>query len=190
MNKVIIFLLGATAGSLLTWKIVEERYRQIANEEIESVREYYKNKNDDKEEVKPITVHHTGYNHDVVETNKSENEVNDYEDMVSELGYSDDMNEAWMEPGTDYIAPVIIRPEEYGDNDFEMKSLTYYADFVLADNDGDDIISDPESIIGDALKHFGEYEDDSVHVRNFNDECDYEILKHEKTFSEMVGGDI
>lgn len=189
MKNVMIFMLGAAAGSLLTWKIVEERYRQIANDEIESVREYYRNKNDETLEHKAEFLETDNSNKVFVNKTKiTEEEKADYKDKVEDLGYSDDMSEAWMEPGSDYIEPVIITPEEYGDNDFEMKSLTYYADFVLADNDGDEIISDPESIIGNALNHFGEYETDAVHVRNFNDECDYEILKHEKTFSEIVGG--
>ena len=44
MNKLIFFILGASLGSLVTYKIVEEKFKNIANEDIESVREYYKNK--------------------------------------------------------------------------------------------------------------------------------------------------
>lgn len=186
MKSFIAFALGAATGSLLTWKLVEEKYRQLANEEIESVREHYRNKNKNKEEIKQIVVHHTGDNDNVTEWHKEDKA--EYEKQVKDLGYSDEVQEVFMEPGVDYIEPFVIRPEEYGDNDYEMKSLAYYADFVLADNDDDEIISDPESIIGDGLNHFGEYEDDSVHVRNINNECDYEILKHEKTFSEINGG--
>ena len=187
MKSVIGFVLGAAAGSLLTWKLVEEKYRQIANDEIESVREHYINKNKENSESN-IPEHFEDEEIYADEIEITDVKKAEYEEKVKDLGYSDDMSEAWIEPGSDYIAPVIISPEEYGDNDFEMKSLTYYADFVLADNDGDEIVSDPESIIGNALNHFGEYENDAVHVRNFNDECDYEILKHEKTFSEIVGG--
>ena len=52
------------------------------------------------------------------------------------------------------------------------------------------IISDYETLIGDALSHFGEYEDDSVYVRNEDTECDYEILKHDKTFDEIYEGEL
>ena len=37
----------------------------------------------------------------------------------------------------------------------------------------------------DALDHFGEYEDDSVYIRDEINEMDYEILKSEKKFSEI-----
>ena len=41
----------------------------------------------------------------------------------------------------------------------------------------DNIIEDVEGTVGtDSLTHFGEYEDDSVFVRNDEKQIDYEIL--------------
>ena len=55
-------------------------------------------------------------------------------------------------------------------------SLRYYGDKVLTDED-DVIITNVDEIIGeDSLTHFGEYEDDSVFVRNDEMKADYEIL--------------
>ena len=48
MDKAIIFIIGAGIGSLITWKIVEEKYKKIADEEIESVIERFKNREDKK----------------------------------------------------------------------------------------------------------------------------------------------
>ena len=39
--------------------------------------------------------------------------------------------------------------------------------------------------IGDALDHFGEYEEDAVFARNDAKRCDYEILKDERTYAEF-----
>jgi hypothetical protein len=73
--------------------------------------------------------------------------------------------------------------------------LTYYADDVLALEYADrdtgeikyDVIDDVEHTIGaDSLTHFGEYEDDSVHVRNDRLECDYEILRDYRKFSDII----
>ena len=156
MNKLFIFVLGAAAGSLVTWKIVEEKYKAIANEEI-------------------ATLYADGFPIDTFVKNE---ETDKYEKLIR--GYKG-------EDGTvekEQIKPYVISPEEFGEFGNDTVSLTYYSDFVLADED-DEIIVDPESIIGDALEHFGEYEDDAVHVRNENVECDYEILKSEKTFSEV-----
>ena len=72
------------------------------------------------------------------------------------------------------------------DEEYEQISLTYYADGVLAD-ENDEVIEDVEDAVGiDSLNHFGEYEDDSVFVRNDARKCDYEILLDQRTYSEVV----
>ena len=55
----------------------------------------------------------------------------------------------------------------------------------LADDDNN-IIEDVDNIIGlDSLNHFGEYEADSVHVRNDKKKTDYEILLDEEKYSNL-----
>ena len=75
-------------------------------------------------------------------------------------------------------------------DEYETVSLTYYSkDNVLTD-DNDEIVDDVDEIIGqDSLKHFGEYEDDSVYVRNDRRKCDYEILLDESDYHKYYGGD-
>jgi hypothetical protein len=181
MNKVLIFILGAASGSLVTWKLIEKKYKQLADEEIADVIEHFKEKQESTVEPKPIVVHHTGTWPDkTVEEEVTEEEKEDYAKQVEDLGYSIE---------NDRIEPYVISPDEFGDTQYyDTKNWTYYADFVLTDETGE-IVADPESIIGDALEHFGDYEDDSVHVRNENTECDYEILKVCESFSEINGED-
>ena len=83
--------------------------------------------------------------------------------------------------------PYVIPPEQFGDDEeYEQISLTYYADGVLAD-ENDEVIEDVEDAVGiDSLNHFGEYEDDSVFVRNDARKCDYEILLDQRTYSEVA----
>lgn len=83
--------------------------------------------------------------------------------------------------------PYVIPPEEFGEMEsYVPESLTYYADGVLADED-DKIIDDVEDVVGaDFYKHFGEYEDDSVFVRNDSKKHDYEILKDFRLYSDVV----
>lgn len=222
MNKVITFVLGAAIGSLVTWKLIEEKYKKLADDEINSVREYYKDKYEKLSESIPTTSTSLNIEESCTETESITTTVStgikhihshsisepEYNKMLDELGYTDkEMQELlddpdvtveehdgkyeiYMEPGTEIVEPYTIAPEEYGEkDDYDTKSWTYYSDFVLVDEEGE-IISDPESIIGNALSQFGEYEDDSVCVRNDNTECDYEILKHEKTFSEVYGSEM
>ena len=79
--------------------------------------------------------------------------------------------------------PYVISPEEYGERDgYDLYSYTYYADKVLAD-EYNEPIEDVDSIIGlESLKHFGEYGDDSVYVRNDELKADYEILLDDEKY--------
>ena len=46
---------------------------------------------------------------------------------------------------------------------------------------------DVENTIGiDSLNHFGEYEEDSVFVRNDIKKCDYEILLDESNYTGVI----
>ena len=52
---------------------------------------------------------------------------------------------------------------------------------MLTDENDKPVLSTKE--IGDALRHFGEYEDDAVYVRNDELKTDYEILRSEKDYN-------
>lgn len=82
--------------------------------------------------------------------------------------------------------PYVISPDQFGElDDYETCSLTYYADGVLTD-DTNTVIDNVDEVVGtDSLTHFGEYEDDSVFVRNDRHECDYEILLDNRRFSDI-----
>lgn len=194
MKNVLIFLSGAAIGSVITWKIIEKRYKDLADEEIESVKETFKTRNerptvvDDEEDKQSDTT--------LLYANGSIDKVNDevinYSKIASEYipnteEEAEDLKNTTVEVevGKEEKAIEVIPPEEFGDMGYPTKSWTYYSDFILAD-ENDEIVTDPESIIGDALDHFGEYEDDSVYVRNDNTECEYEILKHEKAYTQAI----
>ena len=59
MNRTIsnafIFVAGAAIGSLATWKFIETKYRRIAQEEIDSVKEAF-SRADNTEENKKVEV--------------------------------------------------------------------------------------------------------------------------------------
>ena len=65
--------------------------------------------------------------------------------------------------------------------------MNYYADGVLADDMDDEIEADDiDMLVGrDSLNHFGEYEMDSVFVRNDALKTDYEILLDLRNYSEV-----
>ena len=164
MNKLFIFAAGAAIGSIVTWKLVKDKYARIAQEEIDSVKEVFSRRNQPNEPVEEE-------NEEPVPTSE---EVVEYKDIINSCGYS-----AVERVETMHDKPYVIEPGVFGeDPDYETVSLSYYADGVLTDENN--CIIDPgeiESLIGEeSLDHFGEYEDDSVFVRNEERKTDYEIL--------------
>lgn len=192
MKNLLYFVSGAAIGSVVTWKLIEKKYKDLADEEIESVIETFKNrkpritKDEVKETVEKVinkwkepkeTVE------DIVTAEKYSIENEEEIDEDDESNYTID-----VDPGVEVIAPYVITPEQFGEySEYGTKTLTYYADNVLTDEIDNPITSEEmETMIGpDALDHFGEYEDDSVYIRDEMNEMDYEILKSEKMFSEI-----
>lgn len=188
LKKVFIFALGATAGSLVTWKLIDEKYKKLAEEEIQSVVEYYENKEKCEEHIEKVVVKESDKNPWGMNYAKPNEEKEEYNKQVEDLGYTTEIFQTpdgiEVVPSTnDVVRPYVIAPEEFGEFG-STRCLTYYSDFVLVDEDND-IVIDPEALIGDALAHFGEYEDDCVHVRNESLEIDFEILKSEDSFTEI-----
>lgn len=73
--------------------------------------------------------------------------------------------------------PVVIPPDEYGEEEYYTQiEFVYCADGVVL-NEDQEIVENPEKYIGDGLKHFGEYEDDSVYVRNDKLKSYFAVLK-------------
>jgi hypothetical protein len=83
--------------------------------------------------------------------------------------------------------PEVITPAEFGEFGYPTSSLTYYADGVLEDEYFDVIpYEDIDNMIGlESLTHFGEFEDDSVFVRNDRLETDFEILRDPRNYSDV-----
>ena len=104
------------------------------------------------------------------------------EDEEEELPLVED---PYAEPNSTPEGIYVIEPDAAGE-EYEVIYLTYYADGTLAD-DMNDILQTPEEAIGpDALKHFGEYIDDVVYVRNTHLKADYEITRDPRTYAEAI----
>ena len=175
MNKVLIFALGAAIGSFVTWKLVKIKYEQIANDEIEAVKEVYHRSRSENNEEQDEIVKPEADGKKAEDLRAYNNFVKKYTGKNEEVDMSD-------------LKPYVIPPDQFGEmDDYETISLNYYADGVLADDMDDEIEADDvEMLVGrDSLKHFGEYEMDSVFVRNDALKTDYEILLDLRNYSEV-----
>ena len=178
-NKVvnaIAFLLGAGIGSVVTWKLVETKYKKLAQEEIDSVSEVYS-----KKEI--ALANEVKKAHACLEANTKNDKVPSYHHIVEDMGYAAESEE---DEGVSNV--YVIPPESYGELDYEEVSLTYYADGVLEDENGNVLEEEDieEMLVPDFADHFGEWEDDSVFIRNEKLQTDYEILADTRNYSDVL----
>jgi hypothetical protein len=170
------FLAGTAVGSVVTWKVLKDKYEQLAREEIQEV---YSRTSKLKKVLKDVDEIHE------VEEAEYKQAVRDYTSFSSATPKPCPKPENGKEDEP-MPKPYVVTPEEFGDIDeYETKSLIYWADGVLTD-DSHGIIDDVESLVTeDSLTHFGEYEDDSVFVRNDDQQVDYEILYDTRRYEDV-----
>lgn len=167
-TKTLLFAAGAGIGSLVTWKIVSAKYERIIQEEVDSVKEIFSKR--DKENLVNESREDVDYTEELISDEESEK----YNDIIDENNYNMDETEE----DDDMNAPYVIEPEELWESDYPTITLTYYEGNKILADDKDRIIKNVAELVGaDFASHFGEYEDDSVYVRNDNVKAIYEILK-------------
>lgn len=181
LSSVIIFCSGVFIGGLLTWDFFKTKYENIADEEIASVKETFEHR-----EPRPDK------NYKVEEALKGNDAYINIIDSNGYRNYSNTAIETDKKGGTadmELKQPYVITPEQYEENvDYTKVSLTWYNDEVLEDDWGN--VLDPDDVIGsDALKTFGQYEKDSVFVRDDEEQIDYEVLLDTRSYKETYGHD-
>ena len=204
-NKIfgaIIFAAGAVIGSLVTWKVIKTKYEDIAQEEIDSVKEEYtrlmvsmkkklndsatykdSNGSEDDESEEDIDKFDdstmTNYN-EIVKCYRSSNEEDNQNEKKGDEKEEDNDGVSYMK------APYVISPDDFGSvPGYNVEPLDYFADGILADGWG--VKLDIADTIGeDAVNHFGDYDDDVVYVRNEQTELEYEVTRDPRTYAEAV----
>lgn len=174
---ILMFVSGVAVGAAVAIKLVKTKYEKRANEEIESVREYYASKR--------------------AEIKENEEKIEAYVDLVEKSGYAGAV-ETEETDDTKFVKTknknntVLITPEELGEeveeigHAFDITTLVYYADGVMVFHEDEGIVDDVEDLVGTEFKdHFGDYENDAVFVRNFRNETDYEIIKDDDAYYDI-----
>ena len=167
MVAVFSFMAGAAIGAAVSWKFATEKYKLIAQEEIDSVKEAFAKLRSEKVESEPN-------NEDISDRTRCK-------EIVGENGYSNEKGEQ-----AQMIKPYVISPDEFGEGGYPTVSLTYYDDKVLTDEADEPIVNIDEVVGEESLTHFGEYEDDSVFVRNDDLKLDFEILLDVRNHSDVA----
>lgn len=180
MKKLFIFAAGVVAGAVAGAYLVKDKVMADAKQEIEEVREYYKEKME-KQEVKEEET--------VVEEKQEEVKVEEYQEITKQYT---NYNKP-IEPIGNYTMPeeepYVIEVDEFGDKEeegWDTMTLTYFADGVLVD-DVDEVVEQPDIVVGlDNLKVFEEFpQATAVYVRNETWRTDFEILRDDWKWSDL-----
>ena len=183
IKGIFIFVIGVVSGTFVGAQIAKKKYEEIANEEIEEIRAYYKER---ATELPEQTVEMTRDEEEpkVEEKSIEVEERKQYDNIIKRGNYMA-VDEEEQNNVCDEAYP--IDPSEFGnDGKNATETLTYFADGVLV-NEVDEVVEDPDLVVGrHHIDIFNEFPDATcVYVRNDLDGTDYEILKDDWCWSDF-----
>lgn len=193
MKNLLIFLSGLTIGGAVVYGALRKKVEDRIDAEIGEIKAYYENKykkvaSDEEEAV----------NEPILDLKSEDNY--DRDSIVERLNYGamfkgtkDDVIKEEMEGVTNMVtkpnsnSPVIISDDEYyGDLEYDKVTVTYYSESKeFVSGKGTPIpYEDMIENIGDErfLEEFGQYETDTLFVRNPEQKIDYEVILEEKEY--------
>ena len=197
MSKALYFILGAGVGAAGAYFYLREKFQQIADEEIESVKTAYANKLDELMGDKELTedeleVGKEEYGFTPVKLKNSKPDLMEFSKMVKKEGYTSYATKV-ESPGDPVHKPFKDEPYEIGSDEealpnYERKTIIFYSDNVLAYEEDDSVFEYADERLtddfADRLK-----ETDEIHIRNDIEKTDYTICKDDRTYKEVTGND-
>ncbi len=189
IKDVLIFAAGALVGSAAAYKITKDIYERRNQEDYEAIKEWYVNRENERIKRAEKLAKELGVPDHKTEIEQKAKDISNTKGYVDYSKISEPVKPEVIKPKDvkDVNEPYVISPDDFGEYmDYEQISLTHYADGILTDDDNNPI-EDLEYTVGeDYADHFGEYEDDSVFIRNDDLEIDYEILADQRKYSDVV----
>lgn len=193
ISSSIFFALGLIGGAAIGYFYSKNKYLTMADKEIESVKKVYQK----YFEAKPTKAETPSLNGPEQPTKSiTPDDANkEYKKYAQAYGGNNTTPKigtvrSTIKEENEKKQPVktnpdiyVITPEEFADSEYKSETLMYYADKVLADEDGN-IIKNINEVIGpEALSTFGRYDDNVVYVRNETHKIDYEIIWDSRRYS-------
>ena len=192
MKKGFIFLGGLITGAVMTYFAMKNKCEEYIQNEIKEVKDELHNRhNDDENDV--IDVDKTEEVNDTEEVKDTENVENhqEYNELINEYAPENEVEINEIKRENDPRFAHIVTPEDFGSIEgYDYDSLYWHPNNVVTNNTDTEIIDSDElyNLVGmswsEIKSHFGEYEDDTVFVRNNDLKCDYEILRTIEDFEE------
>lgn len=186
IKVVVSFVVGAAMGASAAYMATRAHYRKIADEEIKSVKEMY------KEEKQKMTEKVSVEPEEKEETEETEESEESEETVIVSWDTKEKVNEMIKSYGHiekyESDEPHVISEEEFFDNEDDgYRSYEYYLfeDGVVSDDMGDRI-ERPEDVFGkDWEDGYERFDLDICYVVDPPVKTQYQILKDPRTYSEM-----
>ena len=183
MKGLFIFAAGLAIGAVAGACMIKNKVLADAKEEINEVREYYRNKKEEVKEETPVTVVEKK---EVEKIETTPVDKKEYGDLLQRNGYTNYNKVETPKVAEIKYEPYIIDPSEFGEEPgYDTVTATYFADKVLVD-DVDEVIEDQENTVGlKNLSIFEEFGATSIYVRNDFLRIDYEILRDDWWYTDI-----
>lgn len=203
------FVVGAAAGATVAVLVVRQKYIDLAEEEIQSVKDMYEARvqeaEDDEEcmraEFDEIQAKHAErveaekkkeYEKKVAKVGYRTNYsgISDSSDPAERLGPSEAAGAHVVGRGVSKKEPYVISIDDFHNtkNYFDKITLSYYDGDNTMIDDKEDLVEDVHALVGDNFV-FGELSEDPdvVYIRNEKMTTDFEIARIKGSYSELIG---
>lgn len=196
----VAFIAGGLVGYQVAKRNLEQHYIDLANEEIKEAKEYYEKEVDKKtpsaeasdgrerifyhtlreyQGTKPVQTPHAEAKQVLKSIFRNPPPEND-PDFDAEVEARDPNH------------PYIIAVTEFLSNDsnYSQETLTWYMRDSMLIDDQDEPVEDPEGVIGLGNLQFGHRSDqeNAVYIRNDRLLIDFEVVRHEGSYAQVVLG--
>lgn len=188
-SHVIAFIAGAAIGYFAANYLLKDKYEKRFQQEVSSTIEAFKS-NKNEEYKKDDEVNFKDEKPKAVSDDIVVADIKEYAKNIGNLNYSEVKDEKPSEEGEDNIdhtKPYVITEEEVDAYmNYSITQWNYYADGVLTD-ENNEVVEDVSTTIGkEAFEHLKKTSESAIYVRNDLLELDYEILKNEMTYAELL----
>lgn len=192
IKEVMLFIAGLGIGSVGTYFVVKKHYENFMDEEIESVKEYY------KDNIMEIAEHEFGESAVNPEREEVSEEANkkepDYQKIIKKLNYGDysKKDDKVVESRSKETSipekkePYVIEPDDFtNDSQYDKITLTYFSEDGVFMSIEEEVVPEGMQLVGEEnLEHIGEIEEYVVYIRNEEQGADYEVILEERSYSD------
>lgn len=203
IKDILLVAVGAAIGSVITWQVLDKKYRKIADEGVKSAKEYYKEKyevflgesvglpdefavvEDENGVVQDITTVPSKDADNVMHWAKklkeeSESSFTDYTAM------SKANQDLYLERKETKMSGIrMVTQEEFDNCMYDVESYTKYGDGTIAD-EVDKPVEDVDDIFGeDLLEEMESINDDAIYFIDEDREIAYEVLVDPRPYREL-----